>query len=158
MNPKDFFEKQKPEIARIVGLYERKQAAMLPLLNFAQEQCGHICPEVEAGIGEILDVPIVHVREVVTFYTLLRREPPAKHHFQVCDTLSCDLMGCEGIVEHLKKRLGIEPGGKTADGKYALSKVECLGACELAPMMQWNEDYVGHLTPEKIDEIIKTNG
>ena len=155
MQPKEFFEKLKPEMERITAQYERRQAALLPLLNFAQEQCGHVGTEIEEGIGAYLEIPVVHVREVVTFYTLLRREPPAQHHFQVCDTLSCDLLGCENVVEHLKKRLGIEPGQKTADGKFALSKVECLGACELAPMMQWNEDYVGHLTPEKVDEILE---
>ena len=139
---------------RITALYERKQAALLPLLNLAQEQCGFISPQIEEGIGRFLDIPLVHVREVVTFYTLLHREPVGRQHFQVCDTLSCGLMGCNKILEHLTKRLGIEPGQTSADAKYTLTKVECLGACETAPMMQWNDDYVGFLTPEKIDEIL----
>ncbi len=154
MTPKEFFEKQKSEIDRITALYERKAAALLPLLNLAQEQCGYISPEIEGGLSRHLGVPVVHIREVVSFYTLLRQQPPAKHHFQVCDTLSCSLRGCDGVIEHLKERLGVEPGGKTADGKFELSKVECLGACEQAPMMQFNENYVGDLTPEKIDEIL----
>ena len=154
MQPKEFFQQFKPEMDRITALYERKQAALLPLLNLAQEHCGHISPQIEEGVGAYLGIPIVHVREVVTFYTLLRQEPPAKYHFQVCDTLSCDLMGCSAVLEHLKKKLGIGPGEQTPDGKFSVSKVECLGACELAPMMQLNEEYVGHLTTEKLDEII----
>lgn len=154
MQPKEFFEKSKAEMERITAQYERKQAALLPLLNYAQEQCGHISPEIEQGLSAYLGVPVVHVHEVVTFYTLLHRKPVGKKHFQVCDTLSCQLLGCEGILEHLEKRLGIKPGEVTKDGKFSLAKVECLGACELAPMMQLNDDFVGHLTPAKLDEIL----
>ena len=154
MMPDEFFEKFKPQMERITRLYEKKQAALLPLLNLAQEHCGYISPQIEEGLGAYLEIPVVHVREVVTFYTLLLSEPPAKYHFQVCGTISCDLLGCETVIRHLEKKLGLEPGQKSADGKYAITKVECLGACELAPMMQLNEDYVGCLTPEKIDEIL----
>ena len=154
MQPKEFFEQCKAEMDRITALYERRQAALLPLLNFAQEQCGHVSPEIEEGVAAYLGVPVVHVHEVVTFYTLLHRQPVGEHHFQVCDTLSCQLLGCDEVVEHLKKKLGVEPGQRSADGRFSLAKVECLGACELAPMMQLNEDYVGHLTPAKLDEII----
>ena len=155
MQPEEFFQKFKPEMERITAQYERRQAALLPLLNLAQEQCGFITPEIEQGIGEFLGVPIVHVHEVVTFYTLLRDKPVGKHHFQVCDTLPCGLAGCDAIIDHLRKKLGIEPGQTTADGKVSLQKVECLGACEIAPMMQLNDDYIGSLTPAKIDEILE---
>ncbi len=155
MKPTEFFEKFKPEMERITALYERKQAALLPLLNLAQEQCGFITPAIEQGISAFLGVPVVHVHEVLTFYTLLRDKPVGKYHFQVCDTLSCGLAGYKEIMDHLQKKLGIEPGQTTPDGKFSLQKVECLGACELAPMMQLNDDYIGPLTSAKIDEILE---
>ena len=83
LQPNEFFEKCKPEMDRITAQYERKQAALLPLLNFAQEQCGHISPEIEQGLAAYLGVPVVHVHEVVTFYTLLHRKPVGKGHCRI---------------------------------------------------------------------------
>ncbi len=94
------------------------------------------------------------MREVVTFYTMLEREPIGKYHIQVCSNLSCTLFGSEKLIDYLKGKLGIKPGETTKDKKFTLSLVECLGACEQAPCMMVNFDYYGNLDKKKIDKIL----
>jgi NADH-quinone oxidoreductase subunit E len=96
-----------------------------------------------------------HVHEVVTFYTLYFQQPKGRHVVSVCHNLSCHLLGAKGVVDHLTQRLGIEVGETTADGRVTLLTVECLCACEQAPMMQVDDRYEGLLTPEKVDRIIE---
>ncbi len=141
----------------IISRYPEKRAAMLPVLYLAEKEFGHISPEVEQYVGELLEVPTVKVREVMTFYTLIADTPRGKYHFQVCRGLSCDLCGCEDIISYLSEKIKIKPGETSQDLKYTLTAVECLGACETAPMMQLNEDYIGLLTHKKIDEILKNS-
>lgn len=142
------------QLDQIVARYERKQAALLPVLHAIQDKEGIISQEAEQVVAEYLEVPVVHVREVISFYHLLRRKPLGKCHFAVCQTTTCALLGGEEMIEYLTQKLGIQEGETTSDGKFSFSVVECLGACEIAPMMQCNEEYIGPLTKEKIDEII----
>ncbi len=140
----------------IVAKYETKRASILEVLRFLQEHYGHISLEIEEAVAQHLEIPAIDVREVITFYSLFYSEPKAKTRFHVCQTLTCALLGGEEIVKHLEQKLGIKEGQKTADGKFSLSTVECLGACEIAPMMQLNDkEYIGPLTKEKIDALIK---
>ena len=85
---------------------------------------------------------------------MLNSQPIGKYHIQVCSNLSCTLLGAESLIEHLKQKLGIEPGQTTEDKKFTLTAVECLGACEEAPAMMINFDYHGHLDQKKIDDIL----
>lgn len=150
-----FSDKVKKQCDEIVAQYPEKQAAMLPVLYLAEKEFGHISDEVEHYVAELLEVAPVKVREVMTFYTLIAREPRGKYHFQVCRGLSCDLLGCTKIVDHLESRLKIKVGETSKNSKYTLAVVECLGACETAPMMQVNEDYYGKLTASEIDSLVK---
>ncbi|MBI3276774.1 MAG: NAD(P)H-dependent oxidoreductase subunit E [Chlamydiae bacterium] len=134
--------------------YETKRAALLPVLNLAQEKYGSLSPEIEKAAAEYLDLPLMQVREVVSFYTLYHTKLKGKYHFQVCRNMSCHLLGCEEIIEYLKTRLSIDVGEDSEDGRFSLSTVECLGACEIAPMMQLNDRYIGPLTKESMDEIL----
>lgn len=143
------------ELDKITAKYEKKQAALLPALHAIQEKEGLITPQAEADIAQYLGIPVVHVHEVVSFYHLFHQTQKGKCHFSVCQTTSCALRGAEGIIEYIEKILDLKPGETTADGKFSLSVVECLGACEMAPVMQHNKDYVGCLTKEKINELIK---
>ncbi len=113
-----------------------------------------ITPQSEQAVADYLGVPVARVHEVVCFYHLYHREKKGKCHFAVCQTTACSLLGAEDVIKHLKERLGIEPGETTADGKFSLSVVECLGACEIAPMMQLNKDYKGCLNKKMVDELI----
>ncbi|MBI4971635.1 MAG: NAD(P)H-dependent oxidoreductase subunit E [Candidatus Omnitrophica bacterium] len=135
--------------------YEKKRAAMLPILRLAQEHFGYITPDVEFAVAEYLETTPVHVREVVTFYELFRTKLEGKNQIRFCQTLSCVLGGSEELLEYIKTKLGIESGETTKDGKFTLHTAECLGACEMAPMMQVNKDFHGPLTKEKIDEIFE---
>ena len=139
--------------AEIIARYDQKQAAMLPLLHLIQEQVGRIPPEGEYWVSEKLGVALAHVREVVTFYTMFRTKPVGRCHLQVCTNLPCVLRGAEQVVAYLKERLGIDVGETTPDGKFTLSTVECLCACEIAPVAQVNDDYVA-LDRETIDRIL----
>jgi NADH-quinone oxidoreductase E subunit len=146
----------KKEMEKIVPLYATKRAALLPVLNLLQKEHGFISPEIEGEVAQFLGLPLMQVREVVSFYTLFYTHPKGKYHFQVCRNLSCTLKGCEEIINHLKSRLGIDSEQNSQDGRFSLSTVECLGACEVAPMMQLNEKYVGNLTKKSIDELLNT--
>ena len=145
------------ELDKITGRYEDRRAALLPVLHFVQEKEGLISPESEQKIARYLGIPVVHVHEVVSFYHLFHQTRKGKYHFSVCQTTSCALLGAEELIEHLQKRLGIKSGETTPDGKFSLSVVECLGACEVAPMMQFNKEYRGFLNRKKIDELIDQN-
>lgn len=143
------------KLDQVTSRYEQKQAALLPVLHLVQEKEGLISPESEKAIAEYLDVPVVHVHEVVSFYHLFHQTRKGKCHFAVCQTTACALLGGEDIIGHIKKRLNIQSGETTPDGKFSLSVVECLGACEIAPMMQCNKEYIGFLNKKKIDELIE---
>ena len=132
-----------------------KQAGLLPVLRLVQSEKGFISAEDERIVAALLGLRSIKVREVVTFYTLFVRKPLGQFHIQVCSNLSCSLAGGEKILEHLKARLGIQAGQTTSDGRYTLTEVECLGACEQAPCMMVNFDYYGNLDKEKIDAILK---
>jgi len=148
-------ESLRQEAQAIVGRYEQKRAAMLPVLRLVQERFGAISSEAEEWVGTLLDVSPAHVHEVVTFYTLYHQRPVGTYHVQVCHNIACALQGAEGCLASLSERLGIKPGETTPDGTYTLSTVECLCACEVAPMMQINDRYVGPITPEVIDTLLR---
>jgi NADH-quinone oxidoreductase E subunit len=141
-------------VKEVMAHYPNKQAALLPILHIVQEEKGYVPEELEAYIAEIVEVPVVRVREVISFYTLFNRQPVGKYHIQMCRTISCTLCGHRELLKYTKEKLGIEVGQTTPDGKYTLSAVECLAACEVAPAMQINEKYYGNLSTQQIDEIL----
>jgi NADH-quinone oxidoreductase E subunit len=142
------------KITAVIARYPQKQAALLPILHIIQEEKGYIPEELEAAIADMVEVPVIKVREVLFFYTLFNRRPIGKYHLQLCRTISCTLCGQREMVKYIKAKLGIEVGETTADGKFTLTEVECLAACETAPMMQINDTYYGNLTRQRIDEIL----
>jgi NADH-quinone oxidoreductase subunit F len=129
----------------ILQRYDQPRAAMLPLLWLVQEKLGHIPPEAEFWVGRLLGTAVSHVREVVSFYTMFRTEPAGRRELRVCTSLPCMLRGAGDVLAQLKNRLGIGPGETTPDGQLTLSEVECLCACEIAPMAQLDEQFVGPL-------------
>jgi NADH-quinone oxidoreductase subunit E len=142
-------------VRRLQGLYPDKRAALLPVLHMAQDAFGWISHEVEVYVAGLFDLPPAHVHEVVTFYTLYFRTPRGRHVVAVCHNLSCHLAGAPEILGHLRARLGIEAGETTGDGRVTLQAVECLCACEHAPMMQVDDRYEMDLTPDKVDRILE---
>ena len=151
----EFTPEQLDEVKRLQALYPDKRGALLPVLTMAQEAFGYLSLEVEEYVAGLFGLSPAHVHEVVTFYTLYFQQPKGRHVVSVCQNLSCHLLGAKSIVEHLTRSLGIEVGETTADGRVTLLTVECLCACEQAPMMQVDDRYEGQLTPEKVDRILE---
>jgi len=149
-----FSEAQLGEVRRLQGLYPERRAALLPVLRMAQDTFGHISPGVEIYVAGLFGLAPAHVHEVVTFYTLFLQQPVGRHVLAVCHNLSCALGGAEDVIADLQARLGIEPGETTPDGRVTLLRVECLCACELAPMMQVDDEYVGPLDRATLDRVL----
>jgi NADH-quinone oxidoreductase E subunit len=128
----------------------------LPVLHLVQREVGCISAEEERFVAQVLGLRPMKVREVVTFYTMFLRRPVGKYHLQVCSNLSCSLLGAGPLLDYLQQKLGVRVGETTADGRFTLSTVECLGACEQAPSLMINFDYHGQLDGEKIDRILES--
>ena len=137
-----------------VSRYPKKEAAMLPVLYLAQQEFGYLSPEAIDYVARLMGQSPARVHGVVSFYTMYNMKPIGRHHIQVCRTLSCALGGAEKITDFVKKKLAIELGQTTADGRFTLSEVECLASCGTAPMMQINDDYYENLNEEKVTEIL----
>jgi NADH-quinone oxidoreductase subunit E len=150
-----FDEARLAEVRRLQSLYPDRRGALLPVLHLAQDTFGHVSLEVEEYVAGLFELAPAHVHEVVTFYTMFFQRPKGRHVVSVCHNLTCHLMGAKGIIQHLVERLGVEVGGTTSDGRITLVTVECLCACEQAPMMQVDDRYEGVLTPEKVDRILE---
>ena len=151
----EFTPEQLTEVRRLQALYPDKRAALLPVLQLAQDTFGYISLEAEEYVAWLFDLSPAHVHEVVTFYTLFFREPKGRHVVSVCHNLTCHLLGAPRLLAHLKEKLGVDVGGTTKDNRVTLLSVECLCACEMAPMMQVDDRYEGPLTPERIDRILE---
>ena len=142
------------KIDEVIARYPKKEAALLPVLHLVQNEVGFVSPEEEKYVAQALGIKPIRVREVVTFYTMILLRPFGRYHVQVCSNLSCHLAGSGKLIDYLKGKLGIGVGETTADMKFTLSAVECLGACEQSPCMMVNFDYYGQLDKDKIDQIL----
>jgi len=150
-----FTAEQLAEVRRLQGLYPDKRAALLPVLQLVQDTFGYISLEAEEYVARLFDLSPAHVHEVVTFYTLFFREPKGRHVVSVCHNLTCHLLGAPRVLAYLKEKLGVDVRETTKDGRVTLLSVECLCACEMAPMMQVDDRYEGGLTPAKIDRVLR---
>jgi NADH-quinone oxidoreductase subunit F len=136
------------QAAEIIRRYEYPRAAVLPLLWLAQENLGYISPEMERWVARSVGLAVSHVREVVSFYSMYRTEPAGRREIRVCTSLPCLLRGAGQVMTRLRTDLQIAPGETTAGGELTLTEVECLCACEIAPMAQLDEQFTGPLDGE----------
>jgi NADH-quinone oxidoreductase subunit E len=153
-SPVAFSADEEREVGLLFTRYPTKQAAILPILWMVQEKYGWIPEEAVVLVAGLCEVPVSHVYGVISFYTMFNRSPVGRYHLQVCTNLSCQLMGAEHLLECLKRKLGIDLSETTADGKFTLSEVECLAACEMAPMLQINDEFVGPLDEKGCDRLL----
>ena len=134
--------------------YPTQRSFLVPMLLYTQDELGYLSDEaigyaaLKTGLSEL------EVRNVISYYSMLHTRPVGKHHVQVCTNISCLLRGGEEVFEHCRQRLGIGHKQVTADGKFSLEEVECIGACSWAPAIQINYDFHENLTPEKLDSIL----
>ncbi len=150
-------DKAKKEILEGLKKYHNKRSGVMDSLRVAQREAGgHLAEEDMAEIAGMLGMQPVEVNAAAAFYTMYRiKKPVGRFHIQVCRNISCSLLGAEHIIKFIEGRLGIRAGETTADKKFTLSTVECLGSCGTAPMMQVNDDFHENLTEERIVEVLK---
>jgi NADH-quinone oxidoreductase subunit E len=148
-----------PELAarfdKLVTIYPLKRSALVPMLLYAQDEVGYVSDAVVTEIAERLDLLELDVRNVLSYYSMLRTKPAGKYNVQVCTNISCMLRGGYEILDHCKHKLGIGHKETTRDGVFSLEEVECIGACCWAPAIQVNYDFHENLTPAKCDAIFQ---
>ena len=138
---------------------DQKQSAVMAALRFVQDEKGWISSDDMADVADYLGMAHVAVYEVATFYHMYNLKPMGKHTLTVCTNLSCQLMGANEVLEHIKNKLGIGLNEVTPDGKYGLREAECMGACVEAPLLNVNNKRLcARLTPEKVDQILAELG
>jgi NADH-quinone oxidoreductase subunit F len=142
-----------PKAREILTRYDHPRAAALPLLWLVQQNLGHISPEAERWVGRLIGTTLSHVREVVSFYSMYRTAPAGRRELCVCTSLPCRLRGADAVLARLEERLNLRPGETTSGGELTLTEVECLCACEIAPMAQLDEQFLGPLAPSTLDAL-----
>ena len=145
------------EIDKWIAKYPvgQERSAVFEALRLVQEHHNNaLTTPLMDAVADYLKIPAIAVYEVASFYTMYNLSPTGKHVIEVCSNISCMLNGSQKIIQHLKARLGIDVNETTADGKFTLKEVECLGACVAPPVCQIGKKYHENLTAEKVDEII----
>jgi NADH-quinone oxidoreductase subunit E len=144
-------------LAKLLASYPAGQesSALVPMLLYAQDEMGRITPELVAEVARRLRLQPSQVEEVASYYSMLHQRAVGKHHIQICTNLSCLLLGGGELFEHACRCLGIGNKEVTADGKFSIEEVECLGACSWAPALQVNYDYHHGVTLEKFDQLLE---
>ena len=139
---------------KLVTIYPVPRSALVPMLLYAQDDLGYVSDAAVTEIARRLNLLELDVRNVLSYYSMLRTKPAGKFNIQVCTNISCMVVGGYDILDHCKKRFGIGHKETTADGEFSLEEVECIGACCWAPAMQVNYDFHDNLTTEKVDAIL----
>jgi NADH-quinone oxidoreductase subunit E len=147
----------------LVEKYPQRRSALIPMLLYAQDEVGYLSDAVISEVAERIGITELELRNVATYYSMLRFKPVGKFNVQVCTNISCMLRGGYEIYERFQEELGIGNKGVTADGLFSLEEVECIGACSWAPAIQVNYDFHEELTPEQVPGILadyrdKANG
>ncbi|MCK4257989.1 MAG: NADH-quinone oxidoreductase subunit NuoE [Halanaerobiales bacterium] len=150
------YDSRYEQLDQIIREYKDKEGTLITILHQAQKIFGYLPREVQIYIAEHLGIPFPEVYGVVSFYSLFSMEPRGKYTIEVCMGTACYVKGIQQILDVLKEELNIDPGETTEDGMFTIETTRCLGACSLAPVMAIGKDMHGHLTPEKVREILKT--
>lgn len=140
----------------ILSRYPTRQAGLLPALWIVQDERGWISEHAMKEVGEVLGLTAAYVKGVVTFYTMYHQHPVGKYFIQVCTTSCCNCMGAEDVVKAFLEKTGCgELGLTSADGRYTVIEVECLGACGFATPVMINNDFIDSVSVEKVPELLK---
>ena len=150
-----FSDEFEARFSEMLTHYPIKRSVLVPTLLYMQDELGYLSEEAIEEIAHRLDLPVLEVRNVISYYSMLTTKPRGKYNVQVCTNVSCMARGAEKILDHCKERLGIGHKGTTPDGMFSLEEVECIGACSWAPAAQVNYDFHENLTPEKLEEVIE---
>ncbi len=149
-----FSEERLAEIDALVKRYPSAKSALMPVLYMAQQDFGYLSMDTQQMVADVLQLRLMEVREVVTFYTMFKEQPHGKYLLEVCTNASCMLNGADELYAHMKEYLGIGPGEITEDGLFSIAEVECAGACAGAPVVQVNNIYHEKATAESMEALI----
>jgi NADH-quinone oxidoreductase subunit E len=149
-----FSDQLEARFERLTTLYPVRRSALIPMLLYAQDEVGYLSDEVIHEIGQRLDLSDLEVRNVISYYSMLRTRPMGKYHVQVCTNISCLLRGAEELLEHCRHKLKIDHKETTPDRLFSLEEVECIGACSWAPAVQVNYDFHLDVTENKMDQVL----
>lgn len=142
------------ELRELAARYPQPRSALLPMLHLVQSVDGRVSPAGVEACAEVLGITTAQVSGVATFYTMYRRRPAGKHHIGVCTTALCAVMGGDALLDKVEKKLGIHPDETTADGTFSLERIECNAACDFAPVMMVNWEFMDNMTPEKAEQLL----
>lgn len=147
-------QQAKERMRALAARYPVARSALLPALHIAQAEEGYITQEALEAVAEVLNLTTDDVKSVATFYTMYYQRPHGQKVVSVCTGISCYLRGCDALVEHLEKRLGVKRGETTPDGNFTLECAECLASCGTAPVLQVNGEFVENVTQEMVDALL----
>lgn len=136
--------------------YETKLSCLIPCLWQIQKEKGWISKQAVSWLSQVTEIPESYVFEVLMFYTMFNKKPVGRFHIQVCANVSCALKGARELIDHLCEGLNVKEGERSACGNWTVSKVECLGACDEAPVIQLNKDYIGKIKKEDSLTFLKS--
>ena len=142
-------------IKKEMGRYETKLSCLIPCLYQIQKEKGWISSKAVRWLSEQTSIPESHIQEVLMFYTLFNKKPVGKFHIQVCCNVSCFMQGGPELVKRICEAFQIKEGEVSADGNWTVSRVECLGACDLAPAIQVGDRYLGKLKGERAIHVLR---
>ena len=147
-------KEQEAQLAAVIEKYQAVPGALMPVLQEAQQIYGYLPIEVQIMIAEGLGVSLSEVYGVVTFYSQFALNPKGQHPISVCLGTACYVKGAQAILDRIQRKLGIEVGGVTPDGRFSLDATRCIGACGLAPVFTVGDDVYGKLTPEEAEAVL----
>ncbi|WP_220804385.1 NADH-quinone oxidoreductase subunit NuoE [Pseudomonas sp. NCCP-436] len=148
-------ETERSAIEHEMHHYEDPRAASIEALKIVQKERGWVPDGAADAIGEVLGIPASDVEGVATFYSQIFRQPVGRHIIRICDSMTCYIGGHESLLDSLKERLGIVPGQTTADGRFTLLPVCCLGNCDKAPAVMIDDDTYGNLDAQGIAQLLE---
>ena len=150
-----FSDQLEARFSEMISHYPTKRSLLVPFLLYIQDELGYLTQEAIDEMASRCEITPLEVKNVISYYSMLRTKPAGKYNVQVCTNICCMLRGGEEMLDHVKHRLGVVANkGITADGVFSVEEVECIGACSWAPAMQVNYDFHENLTEEKIDQIL----
>jgi len=150
-----FSEQLEARYAEMLTHYPTRRSLLVPFLLFVQDELGYLTDEAITEVSERLELTELDVRDVISYYSMLRTHPVGRHHVQVCTNICCQLKGGAQLLRHVREKLDIPVDkGVSADGLFSVEEVECIGACSWAPAMMINYDHHEELTVDRVDEIL----
>lgn len=150
-----FSDQLEARFSEMITHYPTKRSLLVPFLLYIQDELGYVTDEAIHEMAKRCQITPLEVRNVISYYSMLRTKPAGKYNVQVCTNICCLLRGGEEVLEYVQDKLGVVVNkGITPDGIFSVEEVECIGACSWAPAMQVNYDFHENLTPEKVDEIL----